>query len=125
MKRLLLGLTVMLVFAVAVAASGCSGGGPDKVSYIVVPHPDDEMQAWSLIENTPDIYEVYIVMTRGEQSFYCGLAGMGRRHRGGTARSLARREVVAVVRVGPGEFVLRLHGGDGGRRQQPAGGICV
>ncbi|WP_419946465.1 hypothetical protein [Candidatus Poriferisodalis sp.] len=48
---------------------------PDKVAYIVVPHPDDEIQAWSLIENTPDAYKVFIVLTRGEQTAFCGSPG--------------------------------------------------
>ena len=48
---------------------------PNKMSYIVVPHPDDEMQAWSLIEDSPDNYQVFIVMTRGEQTSYCSSPG--------------------------------------------------
>lgn len=31
---------------------------PNKMSYIAVPHPDDEMQAWSLIEDSPDNYQL-------------------------------------------------------------------
>ena len=42
-----------------------------KVMYVVVPHPDDEFQAWSLIENRPDTHKVFIMLTRGEQSAYC------------------------------------------------------
>ena len=49
---------------------------PQRVSYIAVPHPDDEMQAWSLVEDTPDTYEVFIVMTRGEQTAYCASPGL-------------------------------------------------
>ena len=54
--------------------SGCASD-PSKLSYVVVPHPDDEMQAWSLIEDTPDIYKVFIVLTRGEQTAYCNGRG--------------------------------------------------
>ena len=57
------------------AGLACSAGGPDTATLVVVPHPDDEMQAWSLIENTPDTYEVFVVMTRGEQSSFCGSPG--------------------------------------------------
>ncbi|GAA3588968.1 hypothetical protein GCM10022198_10930 [Klugiella xanthotipulae] len=50
----------------AVAASA-----PDKVSYIVIPHPDDEFEAWSLVENSPDNYKVFITVTRGDETGYC------------------------------------------------------
>lgn len=64
-----------VVVAVVVAGLACSAGGPNTVTYVVVPHPDDEMQVWSLIEDTPDTYEVFILLTRGEQSFYCESPG--------------------------------------------------
>jgi len=50
--------------------SACSSD-VSSVSYIVVPHPDDEMQAWSLIEDTPDTYKVFIMLTKGEQTAFC------------------------------------------------------
>lgn len=62
------------VAVIALVASGCAAA-PDKLSYIVVPHPDDEMQAWSLIEDTPDTYKVFIMLTRGEQTAYCRAPG--------------------------------------------------
>lgn len=68
-------LRVVALAAVAVAGFGCSAGGPSAVTYVVVPHPDDEVQAWSLIENTPGTYEVFIMLTKGEQSFYCDSPG--------------------------------------------------
>lgn len=43
----------------------------DDASVIAVPHPDDEIQAWSLIENTPDTYKIFVLMTRGEQTAFC------------------------------------------------------
>lgn len=43
----------------------------DAVSYVAIPHPDDEMQAWSLIENTPDTFKVFVIFTRGEATAYC------------------------------------------------------
>ena len=63
----------LLCLGLAVAgclASACSND-LTSVSYIVVPHPDDEMQAWSLIEDTPDTYKVFIMLTRGEQTAFC------------------------------------------------------
>ena len=44
-----------------------AGGG----GYIGIPHPVDEMQAWSLIENTPDTFKVFVIFTRGEATAYC------------------------------------------------------
>lgn len=41
------------------------------VLWVLVPHPDDEAQAWSLVERTPDVHKVFVVLTRGEQSAYC------------------------------------------------------
>ena len=79
MKRLLAAVIAALavgVVAVAVASSPLgSSGGPNKMSYIVVPHPDDETQAWSLIEDSTGNYKVFIMLTRGEQSYYCGSPG--------------------------------------------------
>src|SRR5690606_18262181 len=36
------------------------------VAVIVVPHPDDEFQAWSLIEERAAEYTVFVSLTRGE-----------------------------------------------------------
>lgn len=36
-----------------------------------MPHPDDEMEAWSLIENSTSNYKVFIYMTFGEETGYC------------------------------------------------------
>ncbi|UNX54698.1 hypothetical protein MF406_17775 [Georgenia sp. TF02-10] len=41
------------------------------MSYILVPHADDEFQAWSLIENSPANYKVFIYATRSEETGYC------------------------------------------------------
>lgn len=79
MKRLLTrGLTTIGVgigvAIIGLMASGCASA-PGKLSYIVVPHAEDEMQAWSLIEDTPDTYKVFIMLTRGEQTAYCTTPG--------------------------------------------------
>ena len=71
--------TLIMVLALAAALAACTplaaASGPNKMSYVVVPHPDDEIQAWSLIENSTGNYKVFIVLNRGEQSFYCGSQG--------------------------------------------------
>ena len=43
----------------------------EKIMYVVSPHPGDEFQAWSYIENTPKIHKVFLMLTKGEQSAYC------------------------------------------------------
>lgn len=37
-----------------------------QLQYIVIPHPDDEFEAWSLIENAVDNYPVFLLCTHGE-----------------------------------------------------------
>lgn len=77
MKRLL--AAALAVLAVGVVSPGgaaaADAAGPNKMSYIVVPHPDDEAQAWSLIENSTGNYKVFIMLTRGEQTYYCNWPG--------------------------------------------------
>lgn len=55
-----------------------AGGGlvapasPDlRLRYVVVPHPDDEFEAWSLIGGDRTHYTVFILMTRGENTAHC------------------------------------------------------
>lgn len=44
---------------------------PSSTVYVVFPHPDDEFQAWSLIEGEPDEYKVFVALTRGEAVGFC------------------------------------------------------
>lgn len=39
-----------------------------QLVYIVVPHPDDEFEAWSLLEDAADNYPVFVLCTHGEQT---------------------------------------------------------
>ncbi|GAC1392751.1 MAG: hypothetical protein NVSMB46_09430 [Candidatus Saccharimonadales bacterium] len=39
------------------------------IGYYVIPHPDDEMSAWSLIQKTK--FPFFILMTKGENSSHC------------------------------------------------------
>ena len=38
--------------------------------YVVVPHPDDELEAWSLLEDRAGQYPVFVLCTHGEQTVY-------------------------------------------------------
>lgn len=48
------------------ATSSLSG-----VDIIAMPHPDDEMEAWSLIQGTSTRYKVFVYFTLGEETSYC------------------------------------------------------
>lgn len=48
---------------------------PRVLRYYVIPHADDEMESWSILERDPDHYPVFMLMTRGEQTQYCGGKG--------------------------------------------------
>ncbi|HMK12199.1 MAG TPA: hypothetical protein VK461_11495 [Acidimicrobiales bacterium] len=50
---------------------------PDlKIRYIVIPHPDDEFEAWSMVANDTTHYIVFILLTRGEYSQFCNGSGI-------------------------------------------------
>lgn len=42
-----------------------------QMSYIFVAHPDDEIGAWSTIENSSDNYHVFVLLTRGGHTQHC------------------------------------------------------
>ncbi len=44
-----------------------------SVSYFVIPHPDDELSGWSLIQESK--FPVFILMTQGETSYFCNNYG--------------------------------------------------
>ena len=50
-----------------------------RLLYVVVPHPDDELEAWSLLEDRADQYPVFVLCTHGEQTVYAD----GRGHQPG------------------------------------------
>lgn len=53
------------------ATSAQASANPQQVSYVVIPHPDDEWQTWALIENSTANYKVFIIATEGDQTGYC------------------------------------------------------
>lgn len=39
-----------------------------RLRYVLIPHPDDEFSAWSLVQRRPDIYPVFVLLTHGERT---------------------------------------------------------
>ena len=74
---LAVGALAVVVLAVTGSRSSEVSAERTSLSLIVSPHPDDEMQAWSLIENTPEQYKVFVFLTRGEQSGFCAAGAPG------------------------------------------------
>lgn len=65
--------------AVAASALGaCAELAPDRrrLLYVVIPHPDDEFEAWSVVERSPDTYPVFVLMTHGESTMYADGRGL-------------------------------------------------
>jgi LmbE family N-acetylglucosaminyl deacetylase len=46
-----------------------------RIVYVVVPHPDDEFEAWALLEDRPHDYPVFVLCTHGERTGMAGGAG--------------------------------------------------
>ncbi len=44
---------------------------PTRLQLVVSPHPDDELEAWSQVDRSPDVYTVWLTMTRGEATAHC------------------------------------------------------
>lgn len=71
--RPVVGWLVLIVSLLAlVAAVPLTRGHSQSTVLAVVPHPDDEFQFWSVIEGRADEYKVFVSLTRGEQTGFCG-----------------------------------------------------
>jgi hypothetical protein len=72
--------TAALVFIVTGGMGLAQAATPEQrvMTIIVIPHPDDEFQTWSLVENTPNDYKVFVVMTHGEETQFCHPDGLQR-----------------------------------------------
>lgn len=76
LPRAILGWTIILaVLAVTVWGSLTVAHARNPIHpsapLFVSPHPDDEFQMWSLIEDRPLEYTVFVFLTRGEESRFC------------------------------------------------------
>jgi len=58
-------------------ATTAQAATPIQLSYVVFPHPDDEYEGWSLIDNSTSNYKVFVLMTRGEETGGCNPASAG------------------------------------------------
>lgn len=85
-------IALLLLFAGLPSASADTGSAPDPIvpavepepspavpaktaiDIYVLPHPDDETEVWSLVENRPDTYKVFLFLGRGESISYCAPA---------------------------------------------------
>lgn len=73
-----LGKWVILAFTLTAVAWGATTtalakGGPEgqAATIYLAPHPDDEFQFWSLLEEQATDYKILVVLNRGEQTAYC------------------------------------------------------
>jgi hypothetical protein len=62
---------VVLVCLAATALSVRAVEQERQVVYAVVPHADDEFQVWSFVEDSTNVFPVFLVMTQGDQTGYC------------------------------------------------------
>lgn len=62
-----------LVVVAAVLVQRVAAPGEPPVRYYLIAHPDDEFQAWSMVEE-PGHLPVFVLLTRGEQTGQCGNA---------------------------------------------------
>jgi hypothetical protein len=64
-------VAVVLACLAATALSVRSVEQERQVVYAVIPHPDDEFQIWSLVEDSANVFPVFVVLTQGDQTSYC------------------------------------------------------
>ena len=68
---LLMVVTVLVATATTGALLSAAGREPTGLQLVLAPHPDDEMLAWSAIEDDPSTYTVVVALTRGEATSRC------------------------------------------------------
>lgn len=68
-------LVILTVVSLVGPYAGPASAAPGQLSYILLPHPDDDYQTWSLVTGSSSNYKVFIHMTQGEQSTYCPPVG--------------------------------------------------
>lgn len=66
MLAVILGVTVSAPYVAQARAPH-----QQSVTVFVSPHPDDEFQMWSLVEQRPLEYKIFVTLTFGEESGFC------------------------------------------------------
>lgn len=56
-------------------AAPAHADSPKYIEYVVMPHEDDEPQAWSQIEGSNSNYKVFVYLTMGEETGFCSPTG--------------------------------------------------
>lgn len=64
----------LMASALPLAVQPAAAAG-SQLSYIVMPHPDDEWGGWSLIANSTGNNKIFLFATNGEQTGACSSAG--------------------------------------------------
>lgn len=64
------------MFAVLIAPGVATAGAvptlKKQIQYVVIPHPDDETESWAMIANSSQNYPVFMLMTQGDHTGFCG-----------------------------------------------------
>lgn len=53
------------------------GSDPDGLHLILVPHPDDEISAWTSLQEADDLHPVIVLLTQGEATQRCSVEALG------------------------------------------------
>lgn len=69
--KLLSALVISLATLFAGFALHCLADSPKSMQLFVTPHPDDEVQAWSALSASPNIYTVFLTVTNGDATGFC------------------------------------------------------
>ena len=75
-------ILVAMTLAVGGSAAAPPGAGQTSIAtaksminYVIGAHPDDEFLGWSLVEKRPDVYPVFVILTKGEATGFGEGAG--------------------------------------------------
>jgi hypothetical protein len=64
-------IPVLVTATTVVSVSSPAHAAPVQLSYVILPHEDDEWSTWSLVHGSTSNYKVFIYMTSGEQTGAC------------------------------------------------------
>lgn len=76
--KLLSALVISLATLFAGFALHCLADSPKSMQLFVTPHPDDEVQAWSALSASPNIYTVFLTVTNDDATDHCNPKNVAR-----------------------------------------------